>query len=1216
MAEKDFFQAIEDASVPLGERVSETKALPSTTEITDYSPPPDPMETVEQFTPMGAPGPQPEEDFFTTIEALSAPLSPSLEEVSEEIGTGLLQGAKTGLTVGPPVLMGGVYGAKVGLLGGPAAPVTVPLGSVLGMIGGYVVGSEYSDYLDQFFPMPPRQELIPYRVGAESLTQTLSTIPLAYGIPVMQGNVLSQMLSNIGETARRRPFLFGATESSTAFSTGLGAFISETFNPGDETSRALYEITYGLLSPTRMFSSAATKVADNLQARLGTGALSGKQVKAANQIISILENYKEDPQDVIRALTAATPQGVRPTAGQKTGSPALMALEATLAKEHAAYNDEIRQMGVDSLEAYRVLLAQLRNVGDIDSLRLAAQLQDEQFQALIGQGMLLRQKEAAEAIDKISKLNPNTDARAYVGQILFDKTLDGVKQARNIESEFWQRALGSTLREVEGGVPEYLQPAFRDPLNEVKVSKNQAPPKNITEQNQLFPDAIIGDQRYVIFKNPTTGETRPVYADTRHERIDFSEVVEEKGKYFRLEYDQKKIPKAVRDFYDPSQPRTKDRLEKVKALGNWWEKVPLKKEEIKVDTKLLVPEQFTAEKLRTALVHEAAIKTKAGYNAMPAYFKDLLSDVGIDQDAIDTYRQGMQTQSFLKDQVVPEEFLPSIDLPPIDAAKMIQIRSELLEQTRKAVAGTNPDLDNARLFSEFADTVLDDLEKLDSFDYQIARQYSRALNDVYTRAFGGEMLTKDARGAKRIAPEVLIQTVFSSGSDLTALRMQQIEDAASFLLDQQREIAAKFPRSEQAKLLKQLVPDAKERVKSIDQAQSLVVRLGAANSLYYVQDPVTGEMRTRLDTKKLTKWAAENNQLVRKAGLESDISDATKAENLYKLTLKRNSILNRSIRNKTAFGSLLRSGPDTNPTVVVSSVIRSKSPETGLRRLSLLAKKHGTDAVDGLRSTVMDYAFTQASKQGGFSPTIFQRAMFEPIAAGQPSLYTMMRRQGIMDKSHGKNMQALLVPMMRVERELAGGQTIDDVIKNLGLMGQFATRFVGAQAGSAISRMAGGAGTIQIPAYGASVAQELFDKIPNLSMRKILEDATKDPAFMAQILSKKGIGNTATLTQAKQMHAYLVSQGYTDAEFNEENLPVVPETATTGAPASKLLRQLPRAPQTTGLPFLSSAQAAQPGPAAPGPGPAAPAPQGQPQGSSRQMLQSLFPFDSTLQLPQ
>jgi hypothetical protein len=62
-----------------------------------------------------------------------------------------------------------------------------------------------------------------------------------------------------------------------------------------------------------------------------------------------------------------------------------------------------------------------------------------------------------------------------------------------------------------------------------------------------------------------------------------------------------------------------------------------------------------------------------------------------------------------------------------------------------------------------------------------------------------------------------------------------------------------------------------------------------------------------------------------------------------------------------------------------------------------------------------------------------------------------------------------------LKRELAGGQTIDDVIKKPGdSWASFATRFVGAQAGSAISRMAGGAGTIQIPAYGASVAQELF----------------------------------------------------------------------------------------------------------------------------------------------
>jgi hypothetical protein len=1204
----NLFQALEAASGSISDRPSETASLPQT-DIVDYSAPQDPFESIEQFTPMGVPGPQ-QEDPFTTLEALSAPLSPSLGEVSEEIGTGLLQGAKTGIATSTPAFLGAVGGAKLGFLGGPAAPVTVPVGSLLGMIGGYVVGSEYSDYLDQFFPMPPRQELMPYRAGADTLGQTLSTMSLAYGIPVMQGNTVSRMLSNIGETARRRPFLFAATETAGGIGAGTGAFLAETFDPGDKTSRMVYEITGGLTSPTRLFSDAATRITDNLTARIGSGALSGNQVKAANQIVSILENYKEDPQEVIRALTAVTPQGVRPTAGQKTGSPALMALESTLAKEHAAYSDEISQMGVDSLEAYRVLLAQLRNVGDIDSLRLAAQLQNEQFQTQLGQGLLLRQADAAEKIAKISKLNPNTDARAYVGKIIQDEVQGALKQARDIEKELWGKAVKSTVGEVEGGVPEFLQPVFRDPVNEVKAGKSM--PKSRLD---IFPDTTLEDQRYAIFKDPS-GQKRTIYADGRHERVDFEEVVKEGNKYFRQGYDPQKIPKAVRDFNAASREDKKTLYPKVKALGNWWETVPLKREEIKVDTKLLVPEQFTAEKLRTALVDAAANKTEAGFKAMPAYFKDLLAEVGINRDAINTYRQGLQSQSYLRDGIVPEEFLPSIDLPAIDASKMIQIRSELLEQSRKAAAGTNPDPDNARLFGQFAETVLDDLEKLDSVDYQIARQYSRALNDVYTRSFGGEMLAKDARGARRILPEVLIETVFSSGSDLTALRMQQIEDSASFLLDQQREIAAQFPRSEQARLLKQLVPDAKERVRSIDEAQSLVTRLGAANALYQVQDPVTGAMQTRLDTDKLIAWAAENNQLVRKAGLADDLSNAVRAENLYKLTLKRNSKLNQSIKNKTAFGSLLRSGPDTNPTVIVSSVIRGKSPETGLRRLSLLAKKHGTDAMDGLRSTVMDYAFTQASKQGGFSPTTFQRAMFEPIAAGQPSLYTMMRRQGIMEKGHGKNIQEILAPMMRIERELAGGQTIDGVIKNFGIMGQFATRFIGAQAGSAVSRMAGGAGTIQIPAYGASVAQELFEKIPNLSVRKILEDATKDPAFMSQILSKKGIGNTAILTQAKQMHAYLLTQGYTDAEFNEENLPVVPETATTGAPASKLLRQLPPAPPTTGLPFMSQAQAARPGPIAPGPGPAAPAPPGQPQGSSRQMLQSLFPFDTTLQMPQ
>jgi hypothetical protein len=249
---------------------------------------------------------------------------------------------------------------------------------------------------------------------------------------------------------------------------------------------------------------------------------------------------------------------------------------------------------------------------------------------------------------------------------------------------------------------------------------------------------------------------------------------------------------------------------------------------------------------------------------------------------------------------------------------------------------------------------------------------------------------------------------------------------------------------------------------------------------------------------------------------------------------------------------------------------------------------------------------------------VFEKALFKPLGPNQPSIYGLMRNQGIMDVSHGNNIRALINPMKNIEAELAGGQTLDAAVSRLGLIGQFGSRFIGAQAGSAISKLAGGAGTIQIPAYGASVAQDIFDKLPALSVRAVLEDATKDPKFMAMILDKRAVIPREKIRMARQMHAYLVSQGYTDADYTEPEETEVPTTPTTGMPASKMLRQLPPAPPTTGVPGLSSAPKVTPQGPGPRAGPAAPAAPpmpGQPQQpNSRQMLQSLFPFDTTLRI--
>ena len=175
-----------------------------------------------------------------------------------------------------------------------------------------------------------------------------------------------------------------------------------------------------------------------------------------------------------------------------------------------------------------------------------------------------------------------------------------------------------------------------------------------------------------------------------------------------------------------------------------------------------------------------------------------------------------------------------------------------------------------------------------------------------------------------------------------------------------------------------------------------------------------------------------------------------------------------------------------------------------------------------------------------------------------------------------------------------------------------------------------GPGALVAAGAGVRTFKKLFEDMPLGKTRAVLERAAKDPAFMATLLErgkaydqrsffnigKRVIESMKRIGLAPLSVATMNYFDQSDPPPTDEEVEEMLMSPTTGAPASKLLRQLPRAPQTTGLPFLSSAQAAQPGPAAPGPGPAAPAPQGQPQGSSRQMLQSLFPFDSTLQLPQ
>jgi hypothetical protein len=104
-------------------------------------------------------------------------------------------------------------------------------------------------------------------------------------------------------------------------------------------------------------------------------------------------------------------------------------------------------------------------------------------------------------------------------------------------------------------------------------------------------------------------------------------------------------------------------------------------------------------------------------------------------------------------------------------------------------------------------------------------------------------------------------------------------------------------------------------VASIRDAQDRVYRLAAAKAI----DPVTG----RLNPRMLEKFAAENQPMLEKLGIYTDLQDAKTAELAFRAIKDENSEINKVIANQSAFAQLLKF---ENPTTAVTDALNSKFP--------------------------------------------------------------------------------------------------------------------------------------------------------------------------------------------------------------------------------------------------------------------------------------------------
>jgi hypothetical protein len=515
--------------------------------------------------------------------------------------------------------------------------------------------------------------------------------------------------------------------------------------------------------------------------------------------------------------------------------------------------------------------------------------------------------------------------------------------------------------------------------------------------------------------------------------------------------------------------------------------------------------------------------------------------------------------------------------------------------------------------------MLQDLNKLDNPAYDKAREFSNALNDTFTRSFANDLLGTTRTGAPRYPVETLVDDAFGAGTDLVALRMKEIEGAVGFMRDRLAKAAAEatplipgmpIPQriQDEARMLRELAGVSTAGVASIQDAQNRVLRLAASKAL--ITDPKTGAIR--VNTRQLNKFMADNKPLLEQLGITGDLTNAVQAENLLRGVIEQNSALNTAVRKQMAFSRLLAF---ENPTDAIANALRSRAPMRSMAQIARLAQRGGPDAMAGLKASIYDYVFTKAT--GGkevLDPQKFRDAFFKKTALDQPALADILRTQGIMSPQELGNIRALTDRMMVIEDAMANKRALENVAPGADVVSELAMRVIGANIGTTAS--GGGPGALIAASAGSKAIRQLFDKMPMMMVRKTMQQAVQDPAFMAMLL-RRNLSEQEKFRMARTMYSYMLAAGLNYATYEEP-----PEAQQTNAPAgppaaARELRSLddlyntlrgrpqPPAPTTRGLPGAPKPPAG--GAPAGGPPPTTGGPS-----QSRMMMQQLFPNDAIL----
>ena len=1006
---------------------------------------------------------------------------------------------------------------------GPLAPIAVPAAflatgaSALATAGiTYFAGEKIEDAF-----LGPKDPITPTSKAAHEAYRTLGaftgsifapwmfkdTVDLGYNAavsklaegasPAFQTRMLKvfeDMISGTGTLAKKSPIPLAGAELTSGAGASLGAYTSESAFPGSLGPRLLSEFL-GANTFYSTFLRVVPNALKNLQKTDVTGAIVDKsQEKLFTKINETYKLYGTDEgydqlirnltdENFIKELEDAFP-GVKFTAAQQSGDPLIMAIESVKAKQNQTL-DSTRKQNATKAEAFLLGLTKaLEDKGDDQSLKAAAEIRESMFSNTLQMSYEEKLENFLKAAEKL-KAQPGqtgSKSKADISVQMFSLLEDTLNSVKKKESDFWDK-VGSVplIQPIGPNAKSDDLPNFLKTWNKI-LPKDAAVRQDFEKKVKVLTDFIANAREDLGLK--------PLVNFTKEEQKTINKF-QKTAENFQIK---------LAGFEEESA--LKQALREAKGLDD--------------DAKVDFFRTYAYRNL--GLTGDEATKgERMLLSALNAYGDLSASKVTA------TQRATTRAQS------------PLVDAQAISAARLVEVRSTALSLARGFAADPST-AHLAKRVGKFAEALLDDLD-VDGFGdaYNTARAFSRAKNDVYTRAILGKAFQKDKAGGEVLPAEVTFELFVKRNPSLTLNRLRQLNTLSEFLDEQDIKVSETLRRDTDFVEM----DDDEPIFTTMNKLTDNFLRRMEETVGREVFDPETGNMTLVLDANKLEKFKKDNAQVLEQLpGLIIDLDNVVSAKNtLESFKFGRKKVLEEH-KKQTILSSLLNGA---SPTVALAEAVNGSNPVKSLNQYFSLstapketAQKVGIslpqfkpfnaagrkaknvadadlnleDINDGFKRSIIQHALMKSGGEGDFDIESFAKVLYGPLKKDPNySLMDIVKTYDIFSKTEFDRIRLMTSQLLKIKAaEKAGNINDPDFVEKAGPLLGFYFGIGGSALGTktyqTLTGGAGGPGSITAAGIGKNAVTDFLLKIPQVKNLEKISTIFLDPKTVAQLLKK------------------------------------------------------------------------------------------------------------------